>query len=191
MFILLNRVVYGLLEVLRSDRIFGLGFVLRLFPAPLPKTPDFCPPPSSPRKRGSRGGRTGKQRKNPRETQSTGSSRIWIPAFAGMTKERACLGLNAQNSSELPPTDFFKEPNACKPFVNFYIAIRNIVVVGAYFEGSCMSCGRPFRSGPNPEGAESPSQPRRDPAARTATAPIGRLAIPGGRFLQNVETVKP
>jgi hypothetical protein len=33
------------------------------------------------------------------------------------------------------------------------------------------------------QGLRAQSQPRRDPAARTVTAPIGRWAIPGDRFL--------
>ncbi len=41
--LLLNRVAYGFLEVLRSGLISGLGFVLRPFPAPLPKSPDSRP----------------------------------------------------------------------------------------------------------------------------------------------------
>ncbi len=67
---LLNRVAYGSLETLRSDRISGLGLVLRPFLCSWPKIPDFCPPPSSSRKRGSRGGRTGKQGGNPGETRN-------------------------------------------------------------------------------------------------------------------------
>jgi len=40
----LNCAAYGFLEVLKSDRISGLGFVLRSFPDPQPKSPDSHPP---------------------------------------------------------------------------------------------------------------------------------------------------
>jgi hypothetical protein len=51
---------------------------------------------SSPRKRGPRGGRTGKQGK----MLSTVSSRIWIPASAGMTKSGIAFRPNAENRSK-------------------------------------------------------------------------------------------
>ncbi len=63
------------------------------FPALFPLLP-------SPRKRESRGGRTGKQRENSGKTQSTGTSRIWVPAFAGMTKSGIAFRPEYENRSK-------------------------------------------------------------------------------------------
>ena len=80
------------------------------FPDPLPKFPDSRPCLSSPRKRGPREARTGKQGQNPRETRSTRTSRIWVPAFAGMTKSAIVFWPQCEKLIKNLPTNSFKEP---------------------------------------------------------------------------------
>ncbi len=109
MFILSNRVAYGLLEVLRPDRISGLGLVLRLFSAPLPKYPDSRSPSSSPRKRGSRGGRTGKQGGNPGETRNQ-PQRPGSGFPLSHDKQESVFGLECAKLLSITPPDSFKEP---------------------------------------------------------------------------------
>jgi hypothetical protein len=80
------------------------------FSDPLPKFPDSRPCLSSPRKRGPREARTGKQGQNPRETRSTRTSRIWVPAFAGMTKSATVFWPQCEKLIKNLPTNSFKEP---------------------------------------------------------------------------------
>jgi hypothetical protein len=54
------------------------------FPLLQLKPLDAPPASSSPQKRGAGRGQTGKQWENSKETQSTGTFRIWIPAFVRM-----------------------------------------------------------------------------------------------------------
>ena len=116
MLTLLNRVAWGFQEALRPDRISGPGFMLCPFPDPLPKFPDSRPCLSSPRKRGPREARTGKQEQNPRETRSTRTSRIWVPAFAGMTKSAIVFWPQCEKLIKNLPTNSFKEPLLFRAF---------------------------------------------------------------------------
>ncbi len=79
--------------------------LLRLKPSDTP--PPFVIPAKAGIQRRANGKTRGKPRRN---AQSNGTPRIWIPAFAGMTKERACFGSNVQNSSKATHR-FFQRTN--------------------------------------------------------------------------------
>jgi hypothetical protein len=99
--ILLNRVVSDFWKF-RDRTIFPVSvWGCAFFPRLCPRLPTFAslrhPRESGDPEAGEREKQEGKPGGN---AQSTGTPRIWVPLSRGMTKKRACLGLNAQNSSE-------------------------------------------------------------------------------------------
>jgi hypothetical protein len=93
---LLNRVATDFWSS-EIDRISGLGLVLRLFSHTSAQDSRLLPPSVIPRESGDpEAGERENKGENPEKRAINQTPLIWIPAFAGMTKKRAGLGLNAQ-----------------------------------------------------------------------------------------------
>jgi len=98
LFTLLNRADYEFPTALEPDFIFDPDWGSDPFRACGPN-----PHSSSPRTRGPRDARTGKQKENRGETQSPRSPRTWVPACAGMTESAIVFGPQGEKFIKTAP----------------------------------------------------------------------------------------